>query len=120
MKSSHRSLAFVCLGVVAAAAPAQPEGAAPHTVLAPEAAAVLKRILAPYKPGALSGEEAQAIQRALHDAGLQRSPALERALAEAGFSAKHLHALAPWPSAPASAPASAASGGRLQRLPRRQ
>ena len=120
MKPSHRDLALVCLVAVAACAatgsPTQPEGAAPHSVLAPEAVAALKRILAPYKPEALSAEDAQAIQRAMHGAGLQPSPALDRAMADAGFSTKRLQALSPWPQAPASA----ASGGSLLRLPRRQ
>lgn len=59
--------------------------------------AKLKAVLAPYNPATLKPDDAKAIKRALRHAGLRPGPALDKALADAGFSALRLEALEPRP-----------------------
>jgi hypothetical protein len=75
-------------------------GAAPPVLLSTEQLAAVKAILSKYHSDALSEDDARAIRQALHDAGLRSGPALDKALADAGFSAKRLATLAPCAAAP--------------------
>ena len=50
-------------------------------------------MLAAYKPAALTADDAKAIKRAFRDAGMRHSPALNRAITDAGFSLARLEAL---------------------------
>ena len=77
-----------------------PAAAAPSA----EQLARLKAVLAPYNPAALKADDAKAIKRALRDAGLRPGPALDKALADAGFSAQRLEALDPRPPGPPGPP----------------
>ena len=69
--------------------------------LGAEQIAKLKVILAPYKAAALKPDDAKAIKRASRDAGMRPGPALDKALADSGFSAERLEALDPRPARPA-------------------
>ena len=91
-------------------------GASPPTVLSSAQESALKRILAPYKPDALSTEDVRAIRRGLDSAGLKSGPALDAALAREGFSRKRMEMLVPATADAAEAPASPAS----RKLPRPQ
>jgi hypothetical protein len=71
-----------------------------HEVLSAAQQAKVKDVLAPYKANSLSVDDAKAIKRALRDAGMRRSPALDDALRSAGFNADKLDALDPPPSRP--------------------
>ena len=73
-------------------------GPAPPGILGTEQLASVKTILAQYRADALTADDARAIRQALHDAGLRPGPALDNALASAGFSTKRLDALAPCPA----------------------
>jgi len=75
-------------------------GAAPPEILGTEQLAAVKAILAKYRADTLSAHDARAIRQALHDADLRPGPALDKALADAGFSVKRLDALAPCPPLP--------------------
>lgn len=77
-------------------------GAAPPEILSTDQLAAVQAVLAKYRADTLTADDARAIRQALHEAGLRRGPALDKALADAGFSAKRLDALAPCPSLPAS------------------
>jgi hypothetical protein len=66
--------------------------------LSAEQIAKLKAILAPYKAATLKPDDAKAIKRALRDAGMRPGPALDKALANSGFSAERLEALDPRPA----------------------
>ena len=77
-------------------------GAAPPDLLNAEQLAAVKAVLAKYRAGTLTEADARAIRQALHDAGLRSGPALDKALADAGFSAKRLATLAPCPPLPES------------------
>jgi len=94
---------------------AAPGGAAPPQSLGAEQLTKLRTILAPYRAAALTPDDARAIQRALGQAGMRRGPALERALADAGFTAKRLEALAPCDLPAAQPPSEAASGRPVPR-----
>jgi hypothetical protein len=60
----------------------------------------VKAILAPYKAASLTVDDAKAIKRALRDAGMRPSRALEEALRVNGFSAQRLDELDPRPPRP--------------------
>ena len=60
----------------------------------------IKDVLAPYKSGSLTADDAKLIKRTLRDAGIPRSPALESALTAAGFSPAKLDQLDPPPPRP--------------------
>lgn len=90
-------------------------GAAPPQIMNAQSLATLKAILAPYDAVALTADQAQAIQRALGDAGMRRSPALDQALGDAGFAPKRLEALAPCRPNSVNAPAPSASGRAVPR-----
>lgn len=90
---------------------AKPRDTGPATLSAEQVAKV-KAVLSVYKPASLTVEYAKALKRALRDAGLRPGPALDKALADAGFSAERLEALDPRPArspgdgdAPAGPPA---------------
>jgi hypothetical protein len=68
--------------------------------LSPAQVAKVKAVLAPYKPGSLTVDDAKAIKRALRDAGMRPSPALDQALRAEGFSAERLDQLDPRPPGP--------------------
>lgn len=78
-------------------AAAEGGGAAPPVLLSTEQLAAVKAVLAKYRADTLTEADARAIRQALHDAGLRSGPALDKALADAGFSAKRLATLAPCP-----------------------
>ena len=62
--------------------------------------AKVKSVLAAYKPAALTADDAKAIKRAFRDAGMRHSPALDKAITDAGFSPARLEALDPRPPRP--------------------
>lgn len=62
--------------------------------------AKVKSVLAAYKPAALTADDAKAIKRALRDAGMRHSPALDKAITDVGFSPARLEALDPRPPRP--------------------
>lgn len=78
---------------------ARPRDAGPATLNAEQVAKV-KAVLSAYKPASLTVGDAKALKRALRDAGLRPGPALDKALADAGFSAERLEALDPRPARP--------------------
>ncbi len=55
----------------------------------------VRTVVAPYRADALTADDAKALHRALRDVGLCPGPALDAALAAAGFSAQRLEALDP-------------------------
>ena len=56
--------------------------------------AKVKSVLAAYKPAALTADDVKAIKRAFRDAGMRNTPALDKAITDAGFSPARLEALA--------------------------
>ena len=78
---------------------ARPPNTGPGTLSAEQFAKV-KAVLSAYKPASLTVSDAKALKRALRDAGLRPGPALDKALADAGFSAERLEALDPRPARP--------------------
>lgn len=60
----------------------------------------VKAVLSAYKPATLTADDAKAIKRALRDAGMRRSAALDAAITAAGFSPDRLEALDPRPPQP--------------------
>ena len=76
---------------------ARPRDTGPAT-LGAEQVAQVKAVLSAYKPASLTVGDAKALKRALRDAGLRPGPALDKALADAGFSAVQLEALDPRPA----------------------
>lgn len=68
--------------------------------LTPAQLAQIKIILAPYKPAALTADDAKLIKRTLRDAGMRHSPQLDAALLAAGFSPQKLEQLDPRPQRP--------------------
>jgi hypothetical protein len=83
------------------ARPGAAPGAPPVQTLTAEQLAKVKTVLAAYKPGALTADDAKTIKRTLRDAGMRPGPALDKALSEQGFSAARLDVLAPPPPRPA-------------------
>jgi hypothetical protein len=79
----------------------QPGGPPPSQFLTAAELAKVKAIIAPFKPATLTAEQAKLMKRSLRDAGLRRSPALDAALAAAGFSPAKLDELDPPPPRPA-------------------
>jgi hypothetical protein len=75
-------------------------GAQRAEALSAEQLAKVKSVLAPYKPGSLTVDDAKAIKRALRDAGMRPSPELDQALRAQGFSAERLDQLDPRPPGP--------------------
>jgi hypothetical protein len=109
----HKTLALVVVASAwAAAAGAQVTPAGPTTrdarnpgahgqeALSPTQVAKVKAVLAQYKADSLSVDDAKAIKRALRDAGMRPSPALDQALRAEGFSAERLDQLDPRPPGP--------------------
>ena len=92
-------------------------GAAPPTLLSASAHAKLKRILAPYDAHALTLGQACAIRDAMSRAGLCPSAALDKALADLGFSPKRFAAIAASCST-ASEPRPAGSSPLGRKVPR--
>lgn len=90
-------------------------GGPPPQIMSAQSLAALKAILAPYEQSALTADQARAIQRALGDAGMRRSPALDQALGDAGFAAKRLEALAPCRPNAVTEPTPSASGRAVPR-----
>jgi hypothetical protein len=82
----------------------RPPGAPPPLVLSSAEQAKVKSVLSAYKPATLTAEDARALKRALRDAGLRRSPALDDALNAAGFSPAKMEALDPRPPGPPGPP----------------
>ena len=80
-------------------AEARPRDMRPATLSA-EQVAKLRKLLSAYQPASLTVGDAKALKRALRDAGLRPGPALDKALADAGFSAERLQALDPRPTRP--------------------
>jgi hypothetical protein len=80
-------------------AEAGPQDRSPVTLTAEQVAKV-KSVLAAYKPASLSVDDAKAIKRALRDAGMRHSTALDAAITAAGFSPERLEALDPRPPRP--------------------
>jgi hypothetical protein len=78
---------------------ARPVAQGPETLSAAQAAKV-RAVLAPYKADRLTVDDAKAIKRALRDAGMRPSPALDQALRSEGFSAERLDQLDPRPPVP--------------------
>jgi hypothetical protein len=76
-------------------------GAPPAQTLTAEQLAKVKSVLAAYKLGALTTEDAKMIKRTLRDAGMRPGPALHKAMSDQGFSAARLDVLAPPPPRPA-------------------
>jgi hypothetical protein len=72
----------------------------PNASVSAEQLAKVKSVLAAYKPASLSVDDAKAIKRALRDAGMRRSPALDAAITAAGFSPERLETLDPAPARP--------------------
>lgn len=66
--------------------------------LTPDQKQLVKAILAKYSESALTPEAAKAINEAFRAAGLRRGPALEQAIADAGFNPRTLSSLAPSPN----------------------
>ena len=108
-------VACMAVGVMAVgtapahAQPAAPSASRPQAGQPPDdrAAALtavqlakVKSVLAAYKPAALTADDAKAIKRALRDAGMRHSPALDKAITDAGFSPARLEALDPRPPRP--------------------
>ena len=65
-----------------------------------EQVAKVKSVLSAYKAASLTADDAKAIKRALRDAGMRHSPALDQAITAAGFSPARLEALDPRPAQP--------------------
>lgn len=82
----------------------RPPGAPPPLVLSSAEQAKVKSVLSAYKPATLTAEDARALKRALRDAGLRRSPALDDALKAAGFSPAKMESLDPRPPGPPGPP----------------
>ena len=82
----------------------RPPGAPPPLVLTSAEQAKVKSVLSAYKPATLTAEDARALKRALRDAGLRRSPALDDALQTAGFSPAKMESLDPRPPGPPGPP----------------
>ena len=82
----------------------RPPGGPPPLVLTSAEQAKVKSVLSAYKPATLTAEDARALKRALRDAGLRRSPALDEALQAAGFSPAKMEALDPRPPGPPGPP----------------
>lgn len=82
----------------------RPPGGPPPLVLSSAEQAKVKSVLSAYKPATLTAEDARALKRALRDAGLRRSPALDDALNAAGFSPAKMEALDPRPPGPPGPP----------------
>jgi hypothetical protein len=82
----------------------RPPGAPPPLVLSSAEQAKVKSVLSAYKPATLTAEDARALKRALRDAGLRRSPALDDALQAAGFSPAKMESLDPRPPGPPGPP----------------
>ncbi len=82
----------------------RPPGGSPPLVLTSAEQAKVKSVLSAYKPATLTAEDARALKRALRDAGLRRSPALDDALNAAGFSPAKMEALDPRPPGPPGPP----------------
>ena len=108
-------IACMVVGVIAAAiAPAHAQTAAPSAsrpqagqppddraaVLTAAQLAKVKSVLAAYKPAALTADDAKAIKRTFRDAGIRHTPALDKAITDAGFSPARLEALDPRPPRP--------------------
>jgi hypothetical protein len=86
----------------AASAPSNaPPGPPPSQTLTAEQLSKVKNVLAAYKPATLTTDDAKMIKRTLRDAGMRPGPALDKALADAGFSAERMDVLAPPPPRPA-------------------
>jgi len=83
-------------GTDAGQAPLEPVqgGPAPATLLSSDQLKALKSILQRYRADRLDAEQAKALLEALRNAGLVDGPALHRAMADLGFSAKQLAVLA--------------------------
>ena len=82
----------------------RPPGGPPPLVLTSAEQAKVKSVLSAYKPATLTAEDARALKRALRDAGLRRSPALDEALNAAGFSPAKMESLEPRPPGPPGPP----------------
>jgi hypothetical protein len=109
---------FLILGTVlvtaaittATAQTAAPSNPPPRTVTRPldqgpatlsaEQVAKVKSVLSAYKSASLTADDAKAIKRGLRDAGMRHSPALDKAITDAGFSPERLEALDPRPAQP--------------------
>ncbi|MEJ6003924.1 hypothetical protein WG899_00055 [Paucibacter sp. AS339] len=103
-----------------ATCPSLPDGgAAPPDFLSTEDAETLRRLLRTYRSASLDAKGARALKQSLCDAGLWQQPAVQRALAEAGFSAKQINRLAPT-LAPEPAAAATSAPASAPRLPRRE
>jgi hypothetical protein len=87
-----------CANTGSAAEPVRPEsaqgGPAPAAILAFDQVQALKSILSQYRPDRLDEQQARALLEALAKAGLADGPALHKAMADLGFSAKQVSALA--------------------------
>ena len=64
--------------------------------------AKVKSALAAYKPAALTADDAKIIKRTFRDAVMRHSPALDKAITDAGFSPARLEAMDPHPPRPPS------------------
>ena len=113
--SAYLWVACMIVGVMAMAiAPAHAQTAAPSAsrpqagqppddraaVLTAAQLAKVKSVLAAYKPAALTADDAKAIKRAFRDAGIRHTPALDKAITDAGFSPARLEVLDPRPPRP--------------------
>ena len=87
------------------------------TPLTAEQVAKVKAVLAAYTPTALKADDAKAIKRALRDAGLAHNAALDKAIAEAGFSPQKLEALDPRPARTPGPPAAQGNAPPTALLP---
>ena len=92
--------------------------------LSAEQVAKVKAVLAAHTPATLKADDAKAIKRALRDAGLPHNAALDKAIADAGFSPKKLEELDPRPTRsagppPPSPPSPPPPGRSADALPRK-
>jgi hypothetical protein len=76
--------------------------------------AKIKSVLAPYRAGGLTADDAKLIKRTLRDAGMRRGRALGDALLAAGFDPRRLDELDPPPARP---PRDGKEGGALMKPP---
>jgi hypothetical protein len=86
----------------------RPDSDSPATLTTGQVATV-RRVLVPYKPAALTLDDAKAIKRALRDAGIRPGPELHIAITDAGVSPDQLEVLdaratQPLPAEPPSHP----------------
>lgn len=89
----------------AASPPARVEPRLPErssSVLSADQIAKVRAVLSAYEPATLTADDAEAITRALRDAGMRRSAALDAAITKVGFSVERLESLDLRPPRPPS------------------